>query len=184
MENQILKTLAARVRSRAISQESLTENMITDMMEAIRLTPSCSNKQPWRYLFLQSEEALTKGHQVLSKGNFPWASRAPLLVIGYSKKQDDCLQADGRAYYQFDVGLSTMNLMLCATHLGLTARPMAGWDPTKIKELFNLDTEYEPIIVIAIGYPSDDESYLSEHQKGANQRPRVRKPVSEIIQRL
>jgi nitroreductase len=183
MDNPILKILMARKATRSISRDSLPENLVAELMEAIRLTPSCYNMQPWRFLFLQSSEALTKGHQVLSAGNHPWASRAPLLVIGYAKKKDDCILPDGRAYYQFDVGMSVMNLMLSATHLGLVARPIAGWDPMKVKELFKLESEDEPIIVIVIGFPSDDESHLAERYKGADKRPRVRKDVSEIITR-
>jgi len=184
MDNPILKILAARRATRSISRESLPENMVLELMEAIRMTPSCYNKQPWHFLFLQSQEGLAKGHQILSPGNHPWASRAPLLVIGYAKKKDDCMLPDGRAYYQFDVGMSVMNLMLSATHLGLVARPMAGWDPARVKELFKLEPDDEPIIVLAIGFPSDDESHLADYYKGADKKPRVRKEIMDIITRL
>jgi nitroreductase len=184
MDNPILDILGARKAGRSISGERLPDEVVQDLMEAIRMTPSCFNKQPWRYLFLESEDGLAKGHQILSKGNLPWASRAPLLVIAYAKRGDDCELPDGRAYYQFDVGMSAMDMMLCATHHGLVARPMAGWDSAKVKELFGLEAEDEPIVVIAVGKPSDDESHLADHYKGLDKKPRVRKDVSEIVRRL
>ena len=183
MDNPIINTLKARKATRSISRETIPEEVILQLMEAIRLTPSCFNKQPWRFIFLESDKSREMGQQFLAPGNVPWASRAPLLVIGYARKEDDCVLPDGRAYYQFDVGMSVMNLMLAATHLELVARPMAGWDPAKIKELLELDDDDEPLIVIAVGLPSDDESHLADHYKGADRKPRTRKDASEIVKR-
>ncbi|MFH1010120.1 MAG: nitroreductase family protein [bacterium] len=184
MDNPILSLLRARKATRAISQESLPENVIAELIEAVRLTPSCYNNQPWRFLFLESPDALAKGHEALSSGNRVWASRAPLLVVGYSRRDDDCVLPDGRAYHEFDLGLSVMNLMLAATHHDLVARPMAGFEPEKIKQLFELDADAEPLVMIAIGRPSDDESHLPDRYKDMDKKPRQRKEVLEIVKRL
>ena len=184
MDNPIISILQARKATRSISDKPLPENVIADLIEAVRLTPSCFNNQPWKYLFLETNEPLEKGRQALSKGNFAWASRAPLLVVGYAKRDHDCVLPDGRAYYQFDLGMSAMNLMLCATHYGLVARPMAGYDPSKIIELFDLEETDEPLIMVAIGYPSDDENHLPDRYKGVGEKPRTRKDVEDIAIRL
>jgi nitroreductase len=155
-----------------------------DLMEAARLTPSCFNNQPWRFLFLESAEALAKGAEVLSEGNRVWAERAPLLIIGYSKAEDDCQIKGGREYHQFDLGMAVMNLMLAATHHGLAARPMAGFSPKKAKEFFGLDEEDQPLVMIAVGHPAKDESHLPEHYVGKTKKPRERKSVEEIIRKL
>ena len=184
MDNPILTLLNARKAGRSISRETLPESVITELIEAVRLTPSCSNNQPWRFLFLESPEALAKGHEALSASNRVWASRAPLLVVGYSRREDDCVSPDGRAYHQFDLGMSAMNLMLAATHYGLVARPMAGFEPEKIKERFELGADMQPLVMIAVGRPSDDESHLPERYKDRDKRPRERKEASEIVTRL
>jgi nitroreductase len=184
MDNPVLLLLHARRATRAISQEPLPESMVAELMEAVRLTPSCFNNQPWRYLFLESSEALAKGHEVLSTGNRTWATRAPLLIVGYSRREDDCLPSDGRVYHQFDLGMSAMNLMLAATHHGLVARPMSGFNPEKVRQLFGLDASQEPLVMIAVGRQSSDESYLPERYKDRDKRPRERKEVEEIIRRL
>jgi len=184
MENSVLKLLNARWAGRAISSEPLPEKIILELIEAARLTPSCSNKQPWRFLFLESEEAKAKGIEVFYPGNRVWASRAPLIVIGYSKAADDCLMDNDRKYHQFDLGMAAMNLMLSATFHNLVARPMAGFDPVKIKEQFSLEPEDEPLVMIAIGRLSEDESHLPDHLKGKNTMPRERMEASKICKRL
>ncbi len=184
MGNPIIELLHARKAGRSISREPLTEDIIAELIEAVRLTPSCYNNQPWRFLFLESPEALAKGHDALTSGNRVWASRAPLLIVGYSRRNDDCILPDGRTYHQFDLGMSAMNLMMAATHQGLMARPMAGFDSEKIRESCELDPDSQPLVMIAVGWPSDDESHLPDRYKGADKRPRQRKDASAIIRRL
>jgi len=184
MANPIIELLGQRHASRAIDTKPLPESVIAELAEAARLTPSCYNKQPWRFLFLASEEGLEKGRQALGGPNKKWANRAPLLIVGYSRKEDDCVIPDGRAYHQFDLGMSVMNLMLAATHHDLVARPMAGFEPSKVKELFDLSAEEEPLVMIAIGYKSNDDSHVPDNFKEIAKQPRTRKPVEEIIKQL
>jgi len=179
----VIELLKKRHASRAILPDSLDEETIEQLIEAIRLTPSCMNKQPWRYLFVQSESGLKLARESLTGGNRAWAITAPLLVVGYSKKSDDCVTDDGVAYHQFDVGMATMNLMLEATAHGLTARPLAGFDPVKITQAFELDADDEPIVIVAIGKPGTDESHLPEYYQGSGDKPRTRKTPDEIIRR-
>jgi nitroreductase len=184
MDNPVLRLLHARRATRSISPEPLRADVIAELIEAARLTPSCYNNQPWRFLFLESQEARAKGHEALSAGNRTWAVRAPLLVVGYSRRDDDCVTADGRAYHEFDLGMSVMNLMMAATHHGLVARPMAGFDAETIKQEFNLDEAAQPLVMVAIGLPSEDENHLPDRYKGLDGKPRERKDASEIVTRL
>lgn len=77
-----------------------------------------------------------------------------------------------------------MNLMLAATHHGLVARPMSGFEPEKIKERFELGADMQPLVMIAVGRPSDDESHLPERYKEMDKKPRQRKEAGEIVKRL
>ncbi len=184
MSNPILSLLQDRYASRSISAKPLPETVVDDLVEACRLTPSCYNKQPWRFLFLQGEEALEKGRAALAQPNRIWADRAPLLVVAFSRRSDDCVLPDGRAYHEFDLGMAVMNLLLAATHCDLVARPMAGFDPAALRTAFELEPEDQPLVMVAIGALSPDESHLPETRRGLNEQPRVRKPAAEIHQRL
>ncbi len=183
MTNPVISLLRARRSSRAIRSKALPESIVEELIEAARMTPSCYNNQPWRFLFLESAEGLEKGIEALAPGNAEWAKHAPLLIIGYSREEDDCVIEDGRAYHQFDLGMASMNMMLAATHHDLTARPMAGFDPVKICESFGLRDEDEPFVVIAVGEVDDDESMVPERYKGIEQKTRVRKPAEETVNR-
>ena len=180
---EIVKLLENRHATRSIDPEPLSEESIGELIEAARLAPSCFNNQPWRYLFLLSEKSRVKGREVLTGGNRDWAGRAPLLVIAHTRQEDDCAMPD-RAYHQFDLGLSVMNIMLAATEQGLVARPMAGFNPQKAREAFGLGDDVEPLVMLAIGKPSTDEDHLPDRYKGIADKPRERKQAVEIVERL
>ena len=184
MKSRVIDLLNSRKATRAISPEPLPDKTVNALIEAARLTPSCYNNQPWRYIFMRSPEALEKGRSAIAEGNRIWADKAPLLVAVYSKPEDDCLMKDGRAYHQFDAGMSVMNLMLAATELGLVARPIAGYDPAKIKQLFSLADADQVICMIIVGKPAADDSYLPEKVRSIDKQPRQRKPASEIAKIL
>ena len=110
--------------------------------------------------------------------------KAPLLIIGYAKPEDDCIIPDGREYYQFDLGMAVMNLILSAACRGLVARPMAGFEPDMVKSIFGLEKEHLPLVVIAVGYPSEDESHLPDHYQGLEDKPRQRKEAGKLVKKL
>ncbi|MDP8257012.1 MAG: nitroreductase family protein [Candidatus Alcyoniella australis] len=184
MGNKVVELLNSRFAGRSITSEPLEKAIVAELIQAARLTPSCFNNQPWRFLFLQSADAIAKGTEALSAGNKPWAGRAPLLIVGYTRATDDCQLPDGREYHQFDLGMSVMNILLAATHHGLAARPMAGFDPAKIKQLFKLEEDCQPLVMISVGHTSTDESHLPKHYLGKAHSPRERKDADEIVTKL
>lgn len=177
----VLDLLNRRLATRAIDPTPLPEAGLDTLIEAARLAPSCMNKQPWRYLFLVSEEGRALGAAALASGNRAWASRAPLLVVAYGRTAADCTNDDGRRYYPFDLGLSVMNLLLAATELGWVARPMAGFDPEAIRQAFGLDPDDEPLVVVAVGLPSEDDAHVPPYYRPP--RPRTRLGAGEIVSR-
>lgn len=182
--SKVVNLLEKRWSIRSISTENLEAGIVQDLIDAARLTPSCYNKQPWRFLFLESQEARDKGFEALAEGNYVWAVKAPLLIIGYSRPEDDCVLNDGREYHQFDLGMSVMNIMLTATEYDLVARPMAGFDASVLHDAFDIPRDYTILVVIAVGYPSNDTSHLPERLKELPKRNRERIEPSEFVKRL
>jgi nitroreductase len=182
--NPVLTLLNDRYKTRAISDEHIDDATVGELIEAIRLTPSCMNNQPWRYVFAESDDARAKISEAFTGGNVGWAPHAALIVVGYSRAEDDCQIKDGREYHQFDLGMATMNLMMAATHHGLAARPMAGFRPDVIRELYGLDDKDLPLVMVAIGKPGENEDHVPEKYRGNEDKPRTRKDAGEIVRRI
>jgi nitroreductase len=165
---------------RALSEQVIPDEVIERLMTAATYAPSCFNNQGWRFLVATSDEALEKMHNALADGNY-WAKRAPVMLAVVTKPDLDCRLSDRRDYALFDCGLAVESMVLQAMKEGIIAHPMAGFDPLKVKEAFQIADEYIVIALVALGYPSDDTSFLNEKHLLAEQGPRTRKPETEVI---
>ena len=179
LDTAVLNLLRQRKATRGFSDRPVESEKIATILEAARMSASCGNNQPWRFLVLMEPEALEKGRAALSGGNY-WAKAAPVLIFGFSKPDLDCVIAKVRRYYQFDLGLAVQNILLQATELDLVARPMAGFSPSKVRQAFGIPDEYRVLVAIAVGYEGDIAT-LSEKHQNISMASRQRNPLSDMV---
>ena len=178
MENLITEIEIRRAK-RALSEKKIPDEIIRRIMTAATYAPSCFNNQSWRFLVATDDGALEKVHGALSSGNY-WVKKASVVVVVATKPDIDCQLSDRRDYALFDCGLATENLMLQSFKEGLYAHAIAGFDPLKVKDAFNIPDEYIVITLVAVGYPGDDASLNDKHKELEHSR-RIRKPEAEVI---
>ncbi len=176
----VSQAIRERRAYRSLEPAEITENLIKDLARHARLAPSCSNNQPWRFVFVHAQDTLQEMFTALSSGNV-WAQASSMIIAVFSKQEDDCIIRD-RVYHQFDVGLAVGFLILRATELGLVAHPIAGFSPKKTREILAIPDEYDVITLVIVGkYAGTLNPSLSEKQtKDEKKRPR-RKPLDKFI---
>jgi glutaredoxin-dependent peroxiredoxin len=167
-----------RRATRALDQRPVDNDVINELVDAMRLSPSCNNNQPWRVIVARDLQSLSTVKGSLTKGNV-WAQRAPLIFVICARLDDDCKLGDRRDYFLLSSGLAVGEMMLRATELGLIAHPIAGYDPVAIKQNLGVPEDYVLITLVIIGYPGTDVSMLSEKQLLAEKERPPRKPVGE-----
>jgi len=175
----IIQAINGRRAYRSLDPVEITEDLIRDLAGSARLAPSCFNNQPSRFVFVHEPEVLNSMQEALSNGN-EWAYSASLIIAVFSKKEDDCIIKD-RVYHQFDCGLAAGFLILRATELGLVAHPIAGYSPSKTKEILGIPEEYQVITLIIVGKHSDTISpILSEKQVEWEKERPERLPLEKV----
>ena len=172
--------IRARRAKRVFSDRHVGGDEIDALVESVRLSASCFNNQPWRLVFCRGPESLESVRTCLAKGNI-WATSAQMIIVVAARASDDCDLSDRRSYSLFDCGLAIGQLQLRATELGMIAHPIAGYDPTRVKQALEIPEEYVVITLVICGYPGSDDSMLSEKQRTAEQERPVRKPEGENI---
>ena len=171
--------IEARRATRSFDPFPVTEELVRDLAGHARLSPSCDNSQPWRFVFVFEPGRLEALKVVFSEGN-RWCHAASLVVAVFSRKDDDCVVRD-REYHQFDTGIAAAFLILRATELGLVAHPIAGFSPKKTREVLGIPSEYQVITLILIGKRADAPSpVLSEKQLEAEAKRPERLPFEKF----
>lgn len=170
---ELYQTIQLLWSLRSLAPIEISDTLLRHLADAASLAPSCSNKQPWRYVFVRSAAGLGKVLPALAPGNAAWAKRASLVVVVWSKAELDCQTPDGREYYQFDTGMATGFLMLAAAERNLVTHPIAGFDPEAVRKALALDDGAKVItLLIAGGRTGEISPELTDWQiKAESERP-------------
>ena len=158
-----------------LSKKPIEPEKIEQVLDAARLAPSASNKQPWRFVLVQGDEAIDELAGAFNETNQE-VREAPLLIVICAREEDDVTH-DGKPYYLFDAGLAVENLLLAATDLGLVTHLILSFDEGEIKRILEIPDEYRVVLTTPLAYPADS-SYDEAAKKRLGQR--TRKELAEI----
>lgn len=178
MDIPIHDLLARRWSPRAFDERPVDMDTLRTIFEAARWAPSSNNEQPWRFIVASKEHQTdwNRLFECLVEGNRRWAFRAPVLILSISRMHfEDDGKPNRHAFH--DTGLATENLVLQATAQGLVAHQMAGFDVEKARVDLRIPSGYEPVAMIAVGYPGD-AALLPERLRERELRPRDRRPIA------
>ena len=173
--------LKQRWSPRAFADRPVEIEKLLSLWEAARWSASCANQQPW-YLLVAAKEEKAEYARLLSclrENNQLWASQAPVLMVSVAKLSFD-MNSQPNRYAFHDVGLAVANLIVQATALGLYVHQMAGFYPDKVRELYGVPDDFEPVAGIVLGYPGDPAT-LPEDLQQRELAPRTRKPLESFV---
>jgi nitroreductase len=171
--------IESRRAYRSLAPVDITDDIVAELVSAARLSASCFNNQPWRYVFVRDKSVLKGMFGALSEGN-KWATAASMIVAVASRADFDC-QIKAREYYLFDTGMATALMILRATELGLVAHPIAGYSPKKVREVTGIPEDMNVITIVIVGKHADDINDLLSKKQAATEKERPeRKPIETI----
>jgi len=174
VEYPVAELIEQRRSRRAYSTNPIEHEKIKSLFEAARWAPSSMNEQPWSYVYATRDQPdlWNKLLELLNESNRVWAINAPLLILSLARKTH-IRNGANNALARYDTGAANTLLSIQATQLGLNVHQMGGYDRQKAIESLNIPEAYEPIVIMAIGYPGDPDS-LSENLKLREEAPRER----------
>ena len=165
---------------RAFAEKPVSKENLRRLFEAARWAASSYNEQPWRFVVgVKGSETWQKIFDTLVEFNQQWAQRAPVLILSAARKRFSHNDAPN-LHALYDTGAATALLMLQATHLGLHAHSMAGFDREKARAAFGIPDGFEIGAVTAVGYLGDP-AVLPEGMQTQEKSPRSRRPLSETV---
>ena len=180
-QHPIHDLLRHRWSPRAFSGKPVSPDILRSLFEAARWAPSSSNEQPWAFLVATRDDPQNHAKMLstLVEFNQAWAQHAPVLAIAVAEMAFERTGKPNRNAF-YDTGAAVADLSLEATSRGLFVHQMAGFDPHKAIELFEIPSGWEPIAAFVIGYPGDLES-LPEKLREREIAPRERKPLANFV---
>ncbi len=169
-QSPFLRLAAARYSCRAFKSTPLTEEELASVLEAGRLAPTATNRQPVHMWVVKTPESLAKLKEV-TKFTFD----APLVIIVSCKPEDAWVRSyDGKNGAEIDAAIVGTHIMMEAAALHLGTTWVGSFDPAKLAELFPQTAGWVPVAMFPIGHPAAPPS--ANHSK--------RKPWEELVSDL
>ncbi len=177
----IHELIGRRWSPRAFSPRPVEREKLQSLLEAARWAPSSYNDQPWSYIVATKGDPANFERMLDALGDFnrQWAKEAPVLVLAVAKLHFERSGKPNRHAW-YDVGQAVANLTVQATALDLYVHQMAGFDPARARELFDIPDGHEPVAVMAAGYLGDPAT-LPEPLRGLELTPSTRKPLEDFV---
>jgi nitroreductase len=180
-EAQLSSLITDRWSPRSFTEDDVSSDQLTRLLEAARRAPSSFNIQPWHFIYARKSdgEAYQNLFDCLMDANKGWAQLAPVLMISVTQTN----QNDGNPNYyaRHDVGMAMGNLLAQATYEGLAVHQMGGYHASKARENLNIPEGYEPVAMVAVGYQGPAEQLPEDLQKVESQDSSPRKDLSEFV---
>jgi nitroreductase len=167
---EFLELAKSRYSSRKYKSQSIEKEKLELVLEAGRIAPSASNKQPWYFIVVDEPELLQNIKSCYQKD---WIQSAPCVIVILGDHNLSWKRDDGKDHCDVDISIAIDHMTLAATNIGLSTCWICKFDAKKTSEIFNLPSHIEPIALLPIGYPED--------QTNTNRHDRLRKPLHEIV---
>jgi Nitroreductase len=171
--------ISQRWSPRAFSDRPVELEKLSSLFEAARWAASAANKQPWSFIYATKENSadFERLAGIMFDNNRIWAQNAPALVLAIAKRGE---YAGYEYMTYYDLGMAAGNLVTQAVELGLVTHQMAGFDKGKAHSELHIPEGYDPLTMIAIGYPGDYED-LPEALRERELAERTRQPQEEFV---
>ena len=189
----MLKDLILKNRSyrRFYQTEKITEKQLLEWVDLARNSASARNAQPLKYILCTDEFFCASVFETLGwAGYFPtWpgpdeGERPSAYIIMLS---DTTIPGN----YLCDDGIATQSILLGAVEAGFGGCIIYTVNRKKLREILNLDEQYEIVQVLALGKPK--ETVVLDEMKGggvkywrdeAQVHHVPKRPLKEIILRI
>jgi nitroreductase len=180
----MLTALTERRARRAFAPTPVPGDTLERLWKAVSLAPSHGNTQPVRILLAKDADVRHRLFLALSEGNRQWAGAAPVLaaLVAIPSHAPPPRDRDGaeREVWAFNAGIAMGNMMAQATHEGLVAHPMTGFDEPSVRAVFGAPPDVRVLAVIAIGYAGDPRT-LPEDLQARETGQQQRLPLDHLV---
>ena len=169
---ELLKT---RQSVRQYDPKPVEEEKLEQLIEAVRLSPSASNSQPWKLVVVDEPELRARVAQATFSAAFAFnrfSLGAPVIVVFCVEKAGLVTQVGGflkmRPYYLIDIGIAAAHFCLQAAELGLGTCMLGWFDEKKIKRLLGIPRANRIGLLVTLGYPAEGDRAREKTRKAAD----------------
>ena len=161
----IYEKIISRRTTRKFEQKQVPKEIIERCVDAARLSPCGSNRQPLKYVIVNDEEQLKKVFKATR-----WAGSLP----EYNPSENEApkayvailLDKNIRERPGHDAGIAAMSISMVAFDEGVASCMLGGIDRVVLRKVLEVPEHLDILILVALGYPA--EKQVVDEAEGGN----------------
>ncbi len=155
MSMNFLDLVKKRYSVRSYLPRAIEADKMNYIMECVRLAPSAVNFQPWHFSIVTDSEKLLKLKSAYAR---EWIESVPCIIVACVDHREAWhRKADGKDHSDIDISIAVEHLCLAAAEQGLGTCWVCNFDVPRCREVMNLPENWEPVVLIPIGYATEDD---------------------------
>ncbi len=155
-----LELAKKRYSARSFSDKKITPELLNTILEAGRIAPSASNRQPYQIIVVESEQYLGKLKECCNSYGAPTC-----LIISAEMDNGWTRNYDEKNHAEIDTTIVTDHMMLQAMDVGIDSLWICHFDPIMLVDLFDISPDLVPVHILALGYSNKDPKSIDRHNK-------------------
>jgi len=165
---ELYEVMKTRRSIRKYAARPIPEEVLQRILEAVRIAPSGSNRQPWKFIVIRQKEIAES--LIAACNNQKFISEPPILIVACSLR----LTSNRGGYMGehsvlTDVSIAVDHLTLAARNEGLGTCWIGALDNRAVKEILSIPEESNVVALIPLGYPADPGAFDPVPQRKALQ---------------
>lgn len=166
-----LELAKRRCSIRSYSDRPIDKETWDYVLEAGRMAPSACNNQPWFFMVVRDEKLRDQLRELYDR---PWVASVPAFIVVLADHDTSWKRRyDAKDHADIDVAIATEHLCLAAAEKGLGTCWICSFDRKKCADLLRLPEPIEPVVILPIGYPTDEKLFETT--------PKNRKSLADIV---
>ncbi len=147
---ETLDAIKSRIKVASYADRPIPEEVLEQILEAGRRSPSSRNQQRWTFILVQERDTLQRLSRVW-RGAAHIADSAATVAVAAPPSDDPRTIAS----VHFDLGQAMMSMQLAATDLGVGTRHASVEDWQLGAQILGLPDEWRLSWMMGLGYPAD-----------------------------
>ena len=136
--------ITTKLEVREFSEQNVSSDIRSKILEAARLTGTGMNTQHWRFILIEKKENLKRLADDSTSGS--WVAGANFAII--------ILTNPKYGFHMIDAGRVLQNMQLAAWNYGVGSGLFTGIKQEQLKSDFGIPNELSLTVIAGFGYPA------------------------------
>jgi nitroreductase len=154
----VFTAISQRCSVRAYKETDVEEDKLKKVLEAVRLSPSASNRQEWKFIVVRDRETRKKLGRAAFGQSF--IGEAPVVIVACGTESKSMMGC-GQPTHTVDVSIACAFMILEACELGLGTCWIGAFKEDEVKKILKVPEPVRVVAMTPIGYPDQPPSKKS-----------------------